>query len=114
MFLIARPETQVDQMRALPYRVIDGRDERSDGCRKLPIEDFYGEDVGVGRLLSDHRGDGRPVSDAIDIVSVLTPFGVDANPTVDALDMGVRGVHAAVDDSDANAAPGRRGVIRET
>jgi hypothetical protein len=111
VILIAGAETQIDQAGVMAERIVDCRDERGGRRRKLPIEDLDRENLGIRRLLADDGSDGRAVTETIDVIGMLAPLGIDADSAEDALNVRMRGVHAAVDDSDADAAPGRIGEI---
>jgi hypothetical protein len=114
MILIAGSQTQIDEPRVVAYRDLDRPHERSRSGRELPIEDLDHENVGIRRLFSNDGRDGSAMSQTVDIVIVLAAVAIDADATVDALYMGMRDVHAAVDDSHAHAAPGRVGEVGKT
>jgi hypothetical protein len=109
----ARSQAEIDEPRALSHRPADRRNERHRRSRQLAIKDFDRQNFGIRRFLADDGGHRRAVTETVDVIRVLTAFGIDADAARDALHMRMRSVHAAVDHRDANTAAGGR-EIRKT
>jgi len=108
VLLIRGAETQVDNVRALAQRPVDGAHERCGGRGQLAIEYLDREELRVGCFFSNRRCDCRAVTQPVRVVGMLAAISVDRDSFGDGLHMGMRGVHAAVDDGHAHAASGRR------
>ena len=85
---IRRPETQVDDAGALIDRPAERRHQRVPCRSQFAIEHFDREDLGVGRLLANHRGHGGAVAQPIDVVGVVLAARVDAHAAGDACTCG--------------------------
>ena len=102
-----RAETEVDEVRAGVCRPVDAGDEGRHVRRQRPVEHLDGKQLRVGRLLTDRRGDCRPVAEPVQVVRTLDALLVDRDAARDLADVWMGGIDAAVDHGHAHAAAGQ-------
>jgi hypothetical protein len=100
-------ETEVDEVGAGVCGPVDAGDQGRHVRRQRPVEHLDGEQLCVGRLFTDRRGDRRPVAEPVQVVRAFDAVLVDRDATRDLADVWMRGMDAAVDHGHAHAAAGQ-------
>jgi hypothetical protein len=91
---------------------VDAGDEGGHVRRQRAVEHLDGEQLGIGRLLTDRRSDRRPVAKPVQVVRAFAAVLVDSDAAGDLADVWMRGIDAAVDHGDPHAAAGQHLVNR--
>ena len=109
---VGSAEAQVDDARLAFDGPVDATRQRGGVRRKAAIEDLPDDERRAGRNIANSRGNGRPVPEPIDHVSVRR---IKADTLLNGAHVWVRRVHAAVDyrDNDTGASSSRERWIGE-
>ena len=101
MILVGGAEAEIDEIDVVCEAPVDGGEEGGEIGAEGVVEDFHGEEVGLGGAVMDQGGDGGAVAEAVDVGGIGCAGG-DGYAACYVADVRMGEIYAAVDYGDAS------------